>query len=143
MKKANKKSRNAQPEIIKKGQGNRLQDFFISKNFKSRNAFAMAIGVSSSSINEVIWGYKLISRNLFAHIKRKFPDIDENWLLNGVPDKMPEQIKVEEDRTDYIQKDGPNDPHDILIQQQSKLIDQQRETIDQLIKQIEILKKPG
>ncbi|HEX2919970.1 MAG TPA: hypothetical protein VHO50_02275 [Bacteroidales bacterium] len=137
---AKKKHRTSQPEILQTGQGERLQEFFISKDFKSRNAFAKAIGVSSSSINEVIWGYKLISKNLFAHIKRSFPDIVEEWLLMGEQSINQEShIKVAEDQFDYLKKDSAL-PQDLLIKQQSKLIDQQRETIEQLIKQIEILK---
>ncbi|HEX2968825.1 MAG TPA: hypothetical protein VHO46_06935 [Bacteroidales bacterium] len=135
MNKSNKKSRKANPEFIKKGQAERLQEFFISKNFRSRNAFAEAIGVSSSSINEVIWGYKLISKNLFSRIKRKFPDADENWLLNGEKGEPVSNTRVAEDQQDYNRNEEAR-----LIQQQSKLIDQQRDTIDQLIRQIEILK---
>ncbi len=143
MKKTNKKSRTASQEILKTGQGKRLQDFFVSKDFKSRSAFAKAIGVSSSSINEVIWGYKLISMNLLSRIKKRYPQINENWLLNG---ELPAEFpligdSLAEDQEGYMQNEKPNeDMREKIIQQQSALIDQQRETIEQLMKQIKLLK---
>lgn len=142
---ANKKSRKANAEILERGQGKRLQEFFIAKDFKSRNAFAKAIGVSSSSINEVIWGFKLISGNLLSRIKRKYPRINEEWLLNGSTADLPEiNVSLAEDQEDYKQDDKhKEDFRDMLIRQQSDLIDQQLATIDQLLKQIKLLKEGG
>lgn len=70
------------------GQSKRLLEFRISKNFKSRVAFAHFINFSATTINEVEKGMREISPNLMGAIKKYFPDVDEEWLQHGSEQKL-------------------------------------------------------
>jgi plasmid maintenance system antidote protein VapI len=74
--------------LIQLGQGKRLLEFLAKEKIKSRSKFAKMIGVSSSSINEVIWCHKRIKENIEAKISHAFPDIDMDWLLTGKVTKI-------------------------------------------------------
>jgi plasmid maintenance system antidote protein VapI len=96
-------------KILEKGQGKRLQELMVAQNIRSRSEFARIVGVSTSSINEVIWGHKEIKANLLFKIAYKFPDLDTEWLLTGNKSKLsttpPEVIRVdnvEENAEKYI-----------------------------------------
>lgn len=80
---AKMKMKKAKPELIEKGQGKRLLEFIAKNKIKSRSAFARAIGVSSSSINEIVWNLKEVKENLQSKILVAYPDIDMEWLLTG------------------------------------------------------------
>lgn len=81
----------------------------VAQGVKSRSEFARIVGVSSSSINQIIWNNKEIRADLAFKIAYAFPGLDVRWLLTGVKSELstasPDIIqveKVEENAEKYI-----------------------------------------
>lgn len=127
MNKAIKQTKKARPELIEKGQGKRLLEFMARKNIKSRSSFARIVGVSSSSINEIVWNFKEIKENLQSKILVAFPDIDMNWLISG---KSTELLTVDFNKTNVSEPETNYKKVCLECLKKDKIIDNLRQEVN-------------
>lgn len=128
-------------ELLKLGQGERLKLFRVGKGFKSRLPFSEKLNISNTSISDIEKNKRELSDNLLAIIKDKFPDADVEWLKTGNSKKLLTTEKLNSEVENVLNESHSEFKRDekFLISELQKVIIQQRETISQLLKQIEIL----
>jgi DNA-binding XRE family transcriptional regulator len=130
------------------GQGKRLLEFMVMKKIKNRSELARIVGVSSSSINQVIWNNKEIRQDLAFKIAGAFPDLDVRWLLTGVKSELstsPPDIlqveKVEENAEKYITLQKLLDEKERYILSLEDRVASQKKAILNLTSELEACKR--
>lgn len=130
------------------GQGKRLLEFMVQEKIKNRSEFARIVGVSSSSINQIIWNNKEIRADLAFKIAYAFPGLDVRWLLTGVKSELstaPPDIvqveKVEENAEKYITLQKLLDEKERYILSLEDRVASQKQAIYNLTSELEACKR--
>lgn len=80
--------------------------FIMKKNKVSQREMAVIQEMSAGNVNQILQGKQNLSLNFILNLKKEFPSIDFNELLNEDKNDM-ETLLVSEEKTPYDKKISP------------------------------------
>lgn len=99
----------------------------LSDNNISEAELGRRIGMTRSSINQMIIGKRNVSANLIMGIAKEFPDVDIRYLITGEKEENPEMVGDKEISKFYNPLEAKDkqiqDLHDMIKQLISKIPD--------------------
>lgn len=108
---------------------------------KSQRAFGDTIGFSSATLNNYLLRKRdSIDASLLISIISTYREINSDWLLTGRGEMLKDFNSVAELKEDRVPYGINSDPMQSLIKQQSELISQQKNIIDDLREEIKRLR---
>lgn len=113
---------------------------FIKYKGLSQRKFEIEVGLSNGYINNIRNG---IGSAVLQKLLCKFPDLSQNWLINGYGEMIKPEIELGEDGKPYIKKEEVKDRRtvDELKNEIRVLNDRVGSLIDQNKKLIDIIEK--
>ena len=80
---------------------------FIKYKGLSQRKFEIEVGLSNGYINNIRNG---IGASVLQKLLGKFPDLSQNWLINGYGEMIKPEIELGEDGKIHIKKDDRKQP---------------------------------
>lgn len=113
---------------------------FIKYKGLSQRKFEIEVGLSNGYINNIRNG---IGSAVLQKLLGKFPDLSQNWLINGYGEMIKPEIELGEDGKPYIKNEEVKDRRtvDELKNEIRVLNDRVGSLIDQNKKLIDIIEK--
>ncbi len=123
------------------GIGARVKELMLHLN-KNQSTFGESIGVSQTTVRNIIYSISLPRHELIDKILKAYPSLSADWLVRGEGEMFKTNTKsTTSDSADYLMETLSKIEKSFMkdIDEKNRMIDDQRFIIETLKKQIEIL----